>query len=137
MHDNAALGDYALPANGDTRGSPRSLARGEPPNGGAAMRYNADRQPDSEAWLALDEEERIDIVMASHRQKRVRLENAKVHAVAHVIVENQIALGSPPLVAATMARLMEEGLGRHDAIHAVGSVVLGPRDPHVGLDHRR
>lgn len=89
------------------------------------MRYDADRQPDSEAWLGLDEEERIDIVMAYHRQKRVRLENAKVHAVAHVIVENQIALGSPPLVTTTMSRLMQEGLDRHDAIHAVGSVILG------------
>ena len=89
------------------------------------MRYHADRQPDSSAWLALDEDERIDIVMAYHRQKRVKLENAKVHAVAHVIVENQIALGNPPLVAATMARLMDEGLGRHDAIHAVGSIILG------------
>jgi hypothetical protein len=89
------------------------------------MRYHADRQPDSDAWLALDEEERIDIVMAYHRQKRVKLENAKVHAVAHVIVENQIALGNPPLVAATMVRLMDEGLDRHDAIHAVGSVILG------------
>jgi hypothetical protein len=88
------------------------------------MRYDPDRQPDPEAWLAADEQERIDSVVAYHRRKRVQLNSAKLHAVAHVIVENQIALGQPPLVAATMARLMEEGLDRHDAIHAVGSLVL-------------
>lgn len=89
------------------------------------MRYDADRQPDSKDWLALDEDERTHIVMAYHRQQRVKLENEQVHAIAHVMVENQIALGDPPLVAATMARLMDEGLDRHDAIHAVGSVLIG------------
>jgi hypothetical protein len=88
------------------------------------MRYDPDRQPDPEAWLALDESERIDSVIAYHRRTRVRLENAKVHAVAHVIVENQIALGKPPLASATLARLMDEGLDRHDAVHAVGSIVF-------------
>jgi hypothetical protein len=88
------------------------------------MRYDPDRQPDPEAWLELDESERIDSVVAYHRRTRVRLENAKVHAVAHVIVENQIALGQPPLASATLARLMDEGLDRHDAIHAIGSIVF-------------
>jgi hypothetical protein len=104
------------------------------------MRYDAARQPDAEDWLDLDEDQRISIVMAYHHQKRVKLENAQVHAVAHVMVENQIALGEPPLVAATMARLMEEGLDRHDAIHAVGSVLIGGlfgalREPNKAGDH--
>jgi hypothetical protein len=89
------------------------------------MRYDPDRQPGPETWLALDESERIDSVIAHHRRTRVRLENAKAHAVAHVIVENQIALGEPPLASATLARLMDEGLGRHDAVHAIASIVLG------------
>jgi hypothetical protein len=88
------------------------------------MRYDPERQPDPEAWLALDESERIDRVIAYHRRTRVRLENAKVHAVAHVIVENQIALDEPPLAAAVLARLMDEGLDRHDAVHAIGSIVF-------------
>jgi len=88
------------------------------------MRYDPDRQPDPEAWLALDESERIDIVIAYHRRTRVRLENAKVHAVAHVIVENQIALGEPPLASATLTRLMDEGLDRHDAVHAISNIVF-------------
>jgi hypothetical protein len=45
--------------------------------------------------------------------------------VAHVVVENQIALGEPPAVREALARLMGEGLDRHDALHAVGSVVMG------------
>jgi hypothetical protein len=89
------------------------------------MRYDADRQPDAEAWLDLNESERIDIVIDYHRRTRAKLENAKVHAVAHMIVENQIALGDPPAVAATLGRLTDEGLDRHDAIHAVGSVIMG------------
>jgi hypothetical protein len=89
------------------------------------MRYDADRPPDARTWMALDEGEQIDLVMAYHRRKRVALENAKVHATAHVVVENQILQRNPPLVGTTFARLMEEGLCRHDAIHAVGSVLMG------------
>lgn len=89
------------------------------------MRYDADLQPDPAAWVALDESERIDAVIAYHHRTGVELENVKVHAIAHVMVENQVALGDPPLVSATLARLMDEGLDRHDAIHAAGSVLLG------------
>jgi hypothetical protein len=39
-----------------------------------------------------------------------------------VIVENQIALDLEPVVRA-MDRLGKQGLTRHDAIHAIGSVV--------------
>jgi hypothetical protein len=50
------------------------------------MLYNADRAPDPEAWLGLDESECIDLVRAYHRRTREPVgENAKVHAMAHVI----------------------------------------------------
>src|SRR5262245_39941007 len=39
-------------------------ARGEE---GAFMRYDADRPPDAKTWMALDEGEQIDLVMAYHR----------------------------------------------------------------------
>jgi hypothetical protein len=52
-------------------------------------------------------------------------EKAKLPSVAHVSVENQVALGDPPAVKETLTRLMGEGLDRHDAVHAVGSVVVG------------
>ena len=40
----------------------------------------------------------------------------------HVIVENQLALGERAVVD-TLARLQAEGLDRHDAVHAIGSVL--------------
>jgi hypothetical protein len=51
--------------------------------------------------------------------------NATVHAVIHVIVENQIALGDETPARRTVQRLIAEGLDRHDSIHAVGSVLIG------------
>jgi hypothetical protein len=56
---------------------------------------------------------------------RSHLPNATVHAVIHVVVENQIALSDEIPVKRTMQRLMSEGLDRHDSIHAVGSVLIG------------
>ena len=41
----------------------------------------------------------------------------------HVIVENQLAINDPPEVRPTLKRLVEGGLTRHEAIHAIGSVV--------------
>ena len=40
----------------------------------------------------------------------------------HAIVENQIAGGLEPVIRA-MDRLANEGLSRHEALHAVGSVL--------------
>jgi Domain of unknown function (DUF1841) len=89
-----------------------------------AMRYEANDQPYSEVWLELDESERIDAVMDYHRRTRVKLENPELHAIAHVVVENQIVLGEATSVPATLDRLMDEGLDRHDAIHAIASILM-------------
>jgi len=40
----------------------------------------------------------------------------------HVIVENQLAANDEP-VARALGRLIKEGLSRHDAVHAIGSLV--------------
>jgi hypothetical protein len=45
-----------------------------------------------------------------------------VHAAIHVAVENQIAMGVE-LVGETVARLVAEGLDRHEAIHAIGALL--------------
>lgn len=83
--------------------------------------YAPEVAPDPIEWLALDEQERIHLAEAHHRTARIRLPNARVHALFHVIVENQIAEGLESVVRA-MARLGSEGLSRHDALHAIGSV---------------
>jgi hypothetical protein len=44
------------------------------------------------------------------------------HASMHVIVENQLAENDEPVVRA-LDRLIKEGLSRHDAVHAIGSLV--------------
>jgi hypothetical protein len=89
------------------------------------MRYDARKAPDPEEWLALDEQERIDLVIDYHRRRRLPVgQSAKAHAATHVVVENQIAMGDPGVVPATLDCLMKEGLDRHDAIHAIGSAFL-------------
>jgi hypothetical protein len=83
--------------------------------------YNPETVPTPTDWLALDEQERIDLIEDHHNAARIELPNAKVHAAFHAIVENQIAMDLEPVVRA-MARLQREGLSRHDALHAIGFV---------------
>ena len=87
-------------------------------------RYDPDLDPPPDEWLALDEHERISLAERYHRRRRIRLPNLTLHAVVHVIVENQLAAGELAVVE-TMARLRSEGLDRHDALHAIGSVLTG------------
>jgi hypothetical protein len=69
----------------------------------------------------------VDLSLAQdyHRRAKIRLPDETVHAVVHAIIENQIALGDEIPVRRTLQRLMAEGLDRHDAIHAVGMVLMG------------
>ncbi len=80
--------------------------------------------PDPDEWLALDEAERLMLVIEHHRQTEVELPSEEGHAATHVVVENQAAMGDEVPTQATLERLMREGLDRHDAVHAVGSVLV-------------
>lgn len=84
--------------------------------------YDPDIQPNAESWLELDEQERISLAVNFHRRAGIDLPNVKAHATFHAIVENQIALGVECVVRA-IPRLMNQGLSRHDAVHAVASVL--------------
>jgi hypothetical protein len=86
--------------------------------------YNPMEEPDKDDWLSLDEMERIIMVSDYHKGNKITLPNTRLHATCHVIVENQLAENVPEVVAA-LKRLMSEGLDRHEAIHAVGSVLAG------------
>jgi hypothetical protein len=88
-------------------------------------KYDPLKPPEPEDWQSMGERERLDLVEGFHQRARIRVPNAKVHAVIHAIVENQFALGDELPVKRTVQRLMSEGLDRHDAIHAVGSVLIG------------
>ena len=88
--------------------------------------YDPDTSTASIQWLELDESERIELVAAYHRRRKIRLPNAQLHAVIHVVVENQVALGEDVVVNA-LARLQAEGLNRHEALHAIGGDVAALR----------
>ncbi len=79
--------------------------------------------PDPDEWQSLDEDERIWLVTGYHRRTKVDLPNEYLHAAFHVVVENQIAMGDAEPTEATIERLMREGLDRHEAIHAIGTVL--------------
>lgn len=84
--------------------------------------YDPDIAPDPQAWLALDEPARIQLAAAFHQAQGIELPSLRAHAAFHAIVETQIAEGRMPAIRA-VARLRREGLTRHDAVHAVGSVL--------------
>ena len=84
--------------------------------------YDPDTAPDPKAWLELSETERLLLVGDYHEQAGDELPNAQIHAAIHVVVENQLAEAYAPAVEA-LARLRREGLNRHDAVHAIGSVL--------------
>jgi len=85
-------------------------------------RYDPNQAPPPQEWLVLNEQLRIQCAEDYHRAAGVEVPNLKAHAVFHAIVENQIAEGVAA-VGRAMDRLIGEGLSRHEAIHAIASVL--------------
>lgn len=92
------------------------------------MHWDPSKTPDADAWLALDESERKARIEVWHQANPTpELHgggNPSVHAHLHAIVENQIAVGEPTATGTAVARLMEAGLHRHVALHAVMRVLV-------------
>ncbi len=88
------------------------------------IEYDPQIEPEREDWITLDDSERIDIIVQYHKLHSIRLPNLNIHAAIHLIVENQVSLGDEIPVKRTVDRLVSEGLERHDAIHAVGQVLI-------------
>jgi len=86
--------------------------------------YDPALNPDPAKWVSLDEDEKLQLVQKYHERFDPDLPDLALHSVVHTIVENQIALGDETPVAATLARLRSEGLDRHDAVHAIASVLV-------------
>lgn len=91
----------------------------------AELAYDAARVQEPAAWLGMGDTVKVQAVEHHHRSLTAHpdIPDANLHALMHVIVENQLAGGDPPEVQATLARLSQAGLTRHEAIHAIGSVV--------------
>ncbi|MDA9983408.1 hypothetical protein N9H39_11965 [Gammaproteobacteria bacterium] len=87
-------------------------------------KYDPSQAPDPEEWQTLEESERIELVREFHIDAEEEIPEAgeTLHVTIHVIVENQIATGTEP-VPSTIAKLIHQGLSRHEAIHAVGAVL--------------
>lgn len=89
----------------------------------AAIGYDADHAP--AGWLEHDEALRTAAIAYYHdtHQPHPAPESLRLHAICHGLVETQLAEGDPHVTPA-LARLMGEGLSRHDALHAIGTVAL-------------
>jgi len=85
--------------------------------------YDPLKDPNPQRWLELDESERIGLVMRYHRRAGAKVPNLKMHATIHAVVESQVAVGDEIPVRRTLERLQDEGLDRHEALHAVGCVL--------------
>ena len=79
--------------------------------------------PDPQTWLDLDESEQLELVSEYHELIEEECPSPLEHAVMHVAVENQLAEHLPSVEAA-LHRLRAEGLDRHDAVHAIASVLM-------------
>jgi hypothetical protein len=86
------------------------------------MRYDPDKPVDPTWWLALDEAEQQYEVEQFHKRARVRLPSRRVHGIIHAAIETQLAQRHAAASRA-LDRMLVEGLDRHDAVHAVGSVM--------------
>lgn len=84
--------------------------------------YDANSAPDPSEWHSLSVAERIRLVRSYHQTRRIKLRNVKLHTALHVAVEQHVAQGYGP-TCRTMERLQTEGLTRHEAIHAIASVL--------------
>jgi hypothetical protein len=85
--------------------------------------YDPTVSPNAAAWLAIDETQRIELAREYHRRARINLPSLDAHAAAHAIVETQLAEGVPAATNA-LQRLLAGGLDRHEAVHAIGSVLM-------------
>lgn len=86
------------------------------------MRYDPLIGPAAETWLGLEDGERAEVVFRYHKRRGARAGNLRFHAIIHATVETQLAEGHAGATAA-LERLLGQGLDRHEAIHAIGSVV--------------
>ncbi|MEH6445561.1 MAG: hypothetical protein V7784_16825 [Oceanospirillaceae bacterium] len=86
-------------------------------------KYDPEQPLNSNSWLSLSEDDRINLAMESHDSSDLFEQSLTLHASIHVVVENQLALNTE-YVPETLTALIKQGMSRHDAVHAIGAVVL-------------
>ncbi len=89
---------------------------------GAVVQYDPDIPPDPRQWLALEEAERTRLIAEYYEREGGYGGSLEAHARVHEIIETQLAERVPPVKAAYV-RLRDNGLGRQEALRAIGSVL--------------
>lgn len=84
--------------------------------------YNPLKAQNRRSWLSMDEAERVELIRQYHEQNGEYGESLDTHAAIHCAVETQISMETP-VVCEALGRLLDQGLNRHDAIHAIGTVL--------------
>ena len=84
--------------------------------------YDPNQPPASTDWLGLGEAEKLRLVGSYHSFQRIPVKSAKDHANLHVVVEDHLARGHGPCKRA-LDRLLQSGISRHEAVHALGEVM--------------
>lgn len=87
-------------------------------------KYDPMNAPDGEEWLALDEDEKIELVWEYHLQTNPEAAVDLLHSFVHVVVETYAANGDKYPVKKVLDRIMYQGLNRHEAIHAIGGKLI-------------
>jgi hypothetical protein len=103
-----------------TKDAPKRKGTPEKP-----LAYDPRRAPDKDRWMASDELERLVAVRRVHVTPPLPHDlprSLDAHVAVHAVIETQLATGDPPEAQRALGRLLSEGVSRHDAIHAIGTV---------------
>ncbi len=88
-------------------------------------KYDPVKAPKPEEWNELNDEQRLNLIKAYHKEAGIKNDNEGLHAGLHLIVESQIAMGDQIPIAREVRRLVFlEGANRHNVIHAVGEAFV-------------
>ena len=85
--------------------------------------YNPAKSPDRQQWLALDKTRQLELVRLAHHDMDANENALATHCGMHSAVETQVAQNSPG-VRDAIGRLRKQGNSRHNAVHAIGLVLI-------------
>ncbi len=87
--------------------------------------YDPSKNINPDDWLAIDESERQELIEEYVLTEEDQIDDslAAIHATAHCIVENQLAMEVTETVEA-FERLRGEDVERHETIHALAAVLM-------------
>ena len=86
--------------------------------------YDPLNAPEAEEWLGLCESLRLELISAFHAREDSGFPGIRLHCAIHLAVENQLAMKDEHAERA-LSRLSGGGLDRHEAVHAIGTVIAG------------